>query len=558
MKRKILVVDDNEISRLTLRETLRDEYEVLEAENGKDALELMHRTHKLLSAVLIDIIMPEMDGYELLKNIRKNAMLRQVPTIVVTGDTAIGTEEKALSLGATDFVTKPYNIPIVKQRIKNIINLRETSSIINSLQRDRLTGVYDREAFLDKAGSMIAAQGPGYYVLSCLDVDKFKVINEKYGMAKGDEILKFLAETFNKGFSELGGICGRITADVFAVLYPRKFINSNEVENIRRVASTPKLLLRPIVISVGEYVITDIELPVSTMFDRAALAVKTIKGRFDTRTAIFDESMMEQELREQEVADEMGGALKTNQFEAWFQPQYDHSSGALIGAEVLTRWHHLKKGLLMPCDFIPIFERNGFIYEMDKFIWEQVCVTLRRWLDEGDEPLPLSVNISRYNIIQRDFYETLTRLVKKYNIPTKLLRLELTESAFNYPNDEIVSMAERLAKFGFTIAIDDFGSGYSLLNTLKNVPANILKLDMHFLEDDGTARGRDIVESVVLMTKSFGMPVIAERVETRQQADFLKSVGCHYVQGYLYARPMPIEEYEELAKSHSKEHKPTF
>ena len=558
MKRKILVVDDNEISRLTLRETLRDEYEVLEAENGKDALELMHRTHKLLSAVLIDIIMPEMDGYELLKNIRKNAMLRQVPTIVVTGDTAIGTEEKALSLGATDFVTKPYNIPIVKQRIKNIINLRETSSIINSLQRDRLTGVYDREAFLDKAGSMIAAQGPGYYVLSCLDVDKFKVINEKYGMAKGDEILKFLAETFNKGFSELGGICGRITADVFAVLYPRKFINSNEVENIRRVASTPKLLLRPIVISVGEYVITDIELPVSTMFDRAALAVKTIKGRFDTRTAIFDESMMEQELREQEVADEMGGALKTNQFEAWFQPQYDHSSGALIGAEVLTRWHHLKKGLLMPCDFIPIFERNGFLYEMDKFIWEQVCVTLRRWLDEGNEPLPLSVNVSRYDIIQRDFYETLTRLVKKYNIPTKLLRLELTESAFNYPNDEIVSMAERLAKFGFTIAIDDFGSGYSLLNTLKNVPANILKLDMHFLEDDGTARGRDIVESVVLMTKSFGMPVIAERVETRQQADFLKSVGCHYVQGYLYARPMPIEEYEELAKSHSKEHKPTF
>ena len=558
MKRKILVVDDNEISRLTLRETLRDEYEVLEAENGKDALELMHRTHKLLSAVLIDIIMPEMDGYELLKNIRKNAMLRQVPTIVVTGDTAIGTEEKALSLGATDFVTKPYNIPIVKQRIKNIINLRETSSIINSLQRDRLTGVYDREAFLDKAGSMIAAQGPGYYVLSCLDVDKFKVINEKYGMAKGDEILKFLAETFNKGFSELGGICGRITADVFAVLYPRKFINSNEVENIRRVASTPKLLLRPIVISVGEYVITDIELPVSTMFDRAALAVKTIKGRFDTRTAIFDESMMEQELREQEVADEMGGALKTNQFEAWFQPQYDHSSGALIGAEVLTRWHHLKKGLLMPCDFIPIFERNGFLYEMDKFIWEQVCVTLRRWLDEGDEPLPLSVNISRYDIIQRDFYETLTRLVKKYNIPTKLLRLELTESAFNYPNDEIVSMAERLAKFGFTIAIDDFGSGYSLLNTLKNVPANILKLDMHFLEDDGTARGRDIVESVVLMTKSFGMPVIAERVETRQQADFLKSVGCHYVQGYLYAKPMPVEEYEELAKNHSKEHELTF
>lgn len=440
---------------------------------------------------------------------------------------------------------------ITQQEIAND-ELRQRANI------DPLTGLYNREAFFEKAEEMIAGQPRARYVMAYFDIDGFKLINDQYGSKVGDMVLQHVAQVFYRDIHFAGGICCRVSADIFATLYPYSFIASKEMESIHQRACRTNCLDKPLSFSVGRYVVDDITLPVSAMYDRAAMAAATVKGRYDIHIAVYDESMREQVLREQELTSEMNGALESGQFEVWLQPQFNHSSGSLIGAEALVRWRHPQKGLIPPGVFIPVFERNGFVYEVDKYVWEQSCALLRKWLDEGRTPLPISVNISRYDIFRDDFYDKLTGLIKKYDISVKLLRLEITESAFAQASEQIIEMVERLKGFGFAIEIDDFGSGYSSLNTLKDVPADVLKLDMKFLEaGKNSGRGGNIIESVVRMAKWLGMPIIAEGVEDKQQADYLKSIGCNYVQGYLYAKPMPVAQYELFAGNSGKEQKIT-
>ncbi|MFA6948605.1 MAG: EAL domain-containing protein, partial [Eubacteriales bacterium] len=433
-------------------------------------------------------------------------------------------------------------------------------AIVNEKLRQRanhdpLTGLYNREAFFEKAEKMISSQPPAYYVMAYFDIDNFKVINDQYGNKTGDMVLQHISQVFRQTIYAAGGICCRVSGDIFAALYLHSFIDSETIDSIHRSACRTSCLDKPLSFSVGRYIVDDITLPVSAMYDRAALAAETVKGRYDVHIAVYNEAMREKVLQEQELTSEMNGALTSGQFETWLQPQFNHSSGALVGAEALVRWRHPQKGLIPPGVFIPVFERNGFVYEVDKYVWEQSCALLRKWLDENRSPLPISVNVSRYDIFREDFFDTLTGFIKKYALSVDLLRLEITESAFAQASEQIIDMVERLKAFGFTIEIDDFGSGYSSLNTLKDVPANIIKLDMKFLEAGrNSSRGGNIIESVVRMAKWLGMPIIAEGVEDKQQADYLKSIGCKYVQGYLYAKPMPVTEYEIFTENSSKEH----
>ena len=407
-------------------------------------------------------------------------------------------------------------------------------------ERDALTGLYNRETFFEKAAEMIAACKPEHFALSCVDIDNFKLINDMYGAETGDAVLKHIARTLEQGFSAVGGICCRVMADIFAVLYPRCFVNSELISGVVRSAADPGLSLQPVTLSVGRYVVSDRALAVSAMFDRARVAAASVKGRFDVHIAQYDEAMFEHILREQEIVREMDSALYAGQFEIWLQPQYNHSSGTLIGAEALVRWRHPTKGIISPAAFIPVFEQNGFIYEMDKYVWRLACSLLRRWLDAGVKAVPISVNISRYDIIRKSFLHDLTNLTEEFGIPTDLLRLEITETAFAKSAGHVVDMVRRLIDIGFTVEIDDFGSGYSSLNTLKDVPASVIKLDMDFLRSaENSTRGGNIIESVVRMAKWLGTAVIAEGVETKEQANYLHSMGCRYVQGYLYGRPMP-------------------
>ncbi len=500
--------------------------------------------------------MPVMDGFQALEQMKADEKLKHIPVVVATAKNEDASEVKAFMMGAGDYVSKPYKPLIIRQRVRNIINLHESAITVDELQIDVLTGLYNRYAFLQKAEKMIVEKEPGYYIMACLDINNFKMINDQYGTVKGDEVLRFVAGIAKPAFMQMEGISGRMMADNFSALYPAKYAQSEELRKCEESVAAFDGSIRPLSFSIGRYVVDDLSLSVSTMYDRAVTACSTVKGRFNTNVAYFNDSMKDAEMAEQQIVSEMGTALEEGQFEPWFQPQYNHNTGALIGAEALVRWRHPERGILSPGTFVHIFERNGFIYELDKYIWEQVCADMRRWMDQGGEVLPVSVNISRYDVYKEDLIPTISDLVSKYGISVDLLRLEITESAFAIDDKKIIDIVQELVDMGFTVEIDDFGSGYSSLNTLKDVPAQIIKLDMGFLDSEGdTSRGGDIIESMVRMSKWLDMTIIAEGVETVRQADFLKSIGCFYVQGYLYAKPMAKEDFEELLRDSSKQQK---
>ena len=414
---------------------------------------------------------------------------------------------------------------------------------------DELTHLYNRAGFYKKAEEMIEAHAPGHYILTCINIDSFKVINDQFGTDIGDEVLKHVAVSISECLEGEDAIVARISADDFAVLYTAAYSENakQHIEAAHSRACAPNCIRQRIHTRVGRYFVTDKSLDITNMFDRAKIAADSIRGHFTKKIEYYSEDMREKLIARQRILFSMAEALERGEFEVWLQPQYNHATGAAIGSEALARWKH-EGNYIPPSDFIPVFEETDFIYELDLYMWEQCCRLLRRHIDEGNSPLPISVNISRRDIIHDDFPATLVGIVQNYDIPINLFRLEITESAFSGDAKQTISKIRDLSDMGYIIEIDDFGSGYSTLNTLKDVPSSVLKLDMRFFENtENNKRAGTIIEAVVRMAKWLDMAVIAEGVETKHQADYLKSIGCYYIQGYYYARPMPVVEFEKLA-----------
>lgn len=414
-------------------------------------------------------------------------------------------------------------------------------------------GVFDKVTFCEKARQMIDSHDVGYYILSSPNIDNFKYINGQYGVEIGDQVLYHIAQTFRRRMDEVGGICGHIAADDFVLLYPLSVVNTGTSGKTYETAVTPPCISQRLHIRAGRYVVASPDMTIEEMYSYAKIAGDAIRGIYDKPFEYYDDTLSAKLVHRQHIEAEMEKALTLGQFEPWLQPQYNHATGAMIGAEVLVRWNQ-NGTYVPPAEFIPVFEENGFIYRMDYAIWEQTCALLRRWLDEGREPVSLSVNVSRKDILQERFVSDVIALTERYAVPANLLRFEITESAFaDFPETIIDKIAE-LNRRGFLFEIDDFGSGYSSLNILKDVPAAVLKLDMKFFENTkNQCRAGDIIESVVRMAKWLGMAVIAEGVEDKTQADYLKSIGCYYIQGYFYARPMSVSQFEQACFNCKKE-----
>lgn len=556
---KVLVIDSCAEDRQTLCGLLRKEYGVLEADRGDEALALLRCYFKSICAIVLDLELADASGFDVLTSIYDNALWRQLPVVVVSRRSDEDTQRRVYAQGVNWFVQKPYHAELFVSALRNNIGMREGLRGVSAAQRDKLTGLYTRDVFFALTERLVRRAEPGAYVLSCFDVDNFKVINDQYGVDMGDDVLCHVADTISRYAARIEGHCCRVSADVFGVLFPAKYVDSKLLLDAHRAAFAPRCINRTIRIRIGRYLITDLSLPASTMFDRAMLAQESIRGRCDLYIASYNDGMRKRLLREQMLVQEMNGALEREEFEVWLQPQFNHATGAMIGSEALVRWRLRGGELIPPGEFIPIFERNGFIYELDKYVWERVCRTLRRWILSGLPLLPISVNISRFDVFHEDFADVITGLVVKYDLPVELMHLEITESAFTENDEQVTKTVKALIRLGFTIEIDDFGSGFSSLNTLKDVPASVLKLDMRFLENrDDAQRGGSILESVVRMAKWLGMSVIAEGVETKPQADYLKSIGCHFLQGYFFAHPMPIPEYEKLSAAVRIEHKTAY
>ena len=304
----------------------------------------------------------------------------------------------------------------------------------------------------------------------------------------------------------------------------------------------------------GVYEIADATMAAATMYDRATTALSHTIGNHTKRIYVYDDSIVESMEEELNLLTEIQVGLEFDEFTFFVQPQCDISTGRIVGAEALVRWKHRIKGMIPPGIFIPVLEKNGFISDLDKLVWRKVCEWLRQWIDRGYQPVPISINVSRIDIFSLDVPDYLEELLETYQLKPSNLKVEITESAYAENNDKIVDTVKRLQDFGFLVMMDDFGSGYSSLNMLKSVSVDVIKIDMQFLDFDEQADGRaiSILETVVNMSRQMGLPIVVEGVETKMQEDFLRDMGCRYMQGYYYYKPLPIEEFENLLSDESR------
>ena len=565
----ILVVDDDEISLRILNKILGSaKYEIIEVKNGKLALEELQKNNNI-SMVLSDVMMPVMNGMELLQRMQADSSLAAVPVMMITADGNSEVETRALKLGAIDIIRKPFVSEILLSRVRNLLAIKESfrvseqnkvnqellkakEAIIRTVETDELTGVLTKQAFYIHVRDYLKNHPGSNYQIVRFDLDYFSLINDVLGVKTGDRILKDIGQQilhFQKTTNEVL-VSGHIEVDHFAILWVSGKVTIEELFSyidgwLKKNHKAYNLNCR-----IGIYNITDPSIDPALMCDRALQALRSTKGLFSQRIAYYDDSIRKIRMAETELTSEMEGALAQNQFEIYYQPQYNYETKEIVGAEALVRWNHPHKGLLTPNIFLPLFERNGLIVDLDNYVWDKVCQQLVLWRKKfPDWKIPISVNISRVDTYGEDLCTRLKKLVHKYHLPYKLLRLEITESAYVGDAKRLCKIVEQLTKIGFMVEMDDFGSAYSSLNMLKDIPVDILKLDMKFLSDtNNSVRSGNILSSVVRMARWLELPVIAEGVETKQQADYLCSIGCLYMQGYYFSKPIPVWEFEKIIK----------
>ena len=547
-KKHVLIVEDNELNRAILGEILSSDYQVLEAENGQEALEVLRHHKDSIALILLDVMMPVMDGYAFLDRIKADKELSLIPVIVMTQSDGEEDEVSALAHGATDFVPKPYRPQVILHRVASLIKLRETAAMVNQFQYDRLTGLYSKEFFYQKVREQLLENPEEDYCIVCSNIENFKLVNDIFGQEAGDRLLKEVAGIAQSVVGDTG-FCGHLGADRFLCLQKRE----QERQDRLNFGSFPEQevspLLKSVVMRWGIYEITDRSVPVEQMCDRALLAANSIKGQYNQFFAVYDESLRDKLLREQVITDAMEPALAEEQFVVYFQPKYSLNDDCMAGAEALVRWDHPEWGFMSPGVFIPLFEKNGFISRLDRHVWEKVCAQLRDWRERGHPLVPVSVNVSRADVYQGNLVDTFLELTQKYGVDPAYLHLEITESAYAENPGQIINTVEELRKQGFIIEMDDFGSGYSSLNMLSQMTLDILKLDMKFIQSElSKPVEQSILNDVITMAHRMYLSVVAEGVESREQVERLRVVGCDYVQGYYFAKPMPAEEFEKLLR----------
>lgn len=411
-----------------------------------------------------------------------------------------------------------------------------------------MTGLFYNRAFMKEVNDSMAKLKPGVYCMVAVDVEHFRLFNKIFGRAAGDEVIVYIAECIKKIEKTYEAIGGYMGGDNFAVFMPNraelvKSLWDDIVEGINKWSNAVGFL--PVF---GVYEIEDTEVAAEVMYDRATSALVQVVGKYTNRIGAYTPDMEEKMEEEILLLEEIQRGLNNDEFIFYAQPQCDITTGKIVGAETLVRWKHSTKGLIPPGVFIPVLEKSGFMGTLDQYVWKKVCEWLRSCIDRGFHPVPVSINVSRIDIFSIDVPAYLIDLVETYQLPEKLIKIEITESAYVEDNDKIQETVQKLREAGFLVMMDDFGSGYSSLNMLKNVAVDVLKLDMRFLDTGDTVdeKSINILESVVNMARMLGLPIIVEGVETQQQETFLLSLGCRYAQGYYYHRPLPVEQFEEI------------
>jgi len=545
-RRQVLVVEDQELNRDILGMILEDDYDVLYAENGAEALDMIRANLETLSIVLLDLMMPVMDGFEVLERVRADEQMRRIPIIVLTAEK--DAELRALQLGAADFITKPYDMhEVILARVGRIIELSEGRQLIRAAERDSLTGLYNWNFFFEYA-EQIRRYHPHWNMDAIvIDIERFHSVNDFNGREFGDRILCALSDAIREFLRGTEGIACRKDADRFDI-YCLHCEDYHAVlqffqQKINEASSRVSVRLRMGVCPAFDKV------SLVLLFDRAHTACSSVRGSYKTHLMIYNEDMYKRELYSQRLLNDLRQAVEERQFRVFYQPKYDIQCDPprLNSAEALVRWIHPELGFISPGDFIPLFERNGLIHVVDSCVWSEAAKQIARWREKFGMTVPLSVNVSRTEVFDPDLEKNLLRLVEDNGLSAKDIKLEVTESAYTDDANQLVAVIQQLRDRGFEIEMDDFGSGYSSLNTISTLPIDVLKMDMKFIQNiEENNRDFRLIELILDIAKYLNVPVVAEGVETEHQLRLLRDAGCDFVQGYYFSRPLPAADFENL------------
>ena len=542
--RSILVVEDNELNREMLCAMLEDRYHVFQAENGKEGLEVLQEHYRNISIIVLDVQMPVMNGYEFLKAVRDDDLLKEIPVIVATGSNDIEEEERCLELGASDFVIKPYKRNIVLKRISNIIRLKESASTLREVEYDDLTGIYTRQAFFHHAQEILHANPDVDFTLAISDIQDFSLVKERYGTKIANELLLQNVALLRKAQVE-NYIYGRYDDNQFVFLAP----TSERYKEVRKKNKGTLTLPLPeegvAVLKFGVKRNIRHDIPVREHCRHALMALDTVKHVYGVNYAWFDDNMQKYYNRRIAIERSMVNALKREEFQIYYQPKHDARTGRIVGAEALVRWTHPEFGFLSPAEFIPVFEQTGFISEVDFYAWKRTCLNQRKWQEKGLHIVPISVNCSRSELLQSDFLRKWFKPIKDNMITPQSMHLEVTESLFSEQLDRLAKVLRECQKRGVKIELDDFGTGYSSLSMFQLLPLDLVKFDMAFVRGLDNPRQAEVMAACVRLVHSLGMEVTAEGVETSEQLYKVRRMGIDTVQGYYYSHPLPKEEFEK-------------
>ncbi len=549
LKRHVLVVDDEMINREILTNILSSEYEVHAAENGQAALDILKAGDCSFSLILVDLLMPVMDGFELIQILKDDDSLRLIPIIVMTSEK--DAEVRSIKLGAADFITKPYDMPdVILARCERIIELQEDKNIIHDTERDTRTGLYSREYFIEYINQIEKYKANRKVDILNINIDHFHLINELYGRKEGDKTLVCIGQTLLDIFSDHSGICCRSEADNFIIYCSNETDNKGVLEKVAKELANASEA-NNIRLRMGVYSDVDKSLMVENWLDRAKTACDMIRGDYSKDIEYYSNDLYEQAKYQEKLINDIDDAISNKDLKVFFQPKYDITGEkpTLRSAEALIRWIHPELGMISPGDFIPLFESNGLIQRLDYYVWEEAAKQVGSWKKEYGVSVPVSVNVSRMDIYFPGLRDNFMRLLKENDLEPNELMLEITESAYSENAEELIKVVENLREYGFMIEMDDFGTGYSSLNMITSIPIDALKLDMKFVRNmEKDKKSMKLVELVLEIAEFLQVPVIAEGVETEKQLKLLKERNCDIIQGYYFSKPVPAEEFTKFFK----------
>ncbi len=543
----ILVVDDEAVNREMLGAILEADYKILYAADGSEALQMLETQGNFISLVLLDLLMPGLSGFDVLEKMKAKGLLSKIPVIVLTSEKSA--EVQSLKLGAADFLTKPYDSPeVILARVSHAIELFEDTRLINATGFDKLTSLYSPDFFTEYASQYDLRNPNALMDAVVINFTRFHLLNELKGRSFGDSVLISIAEGIRQILKDTDGLACRYDSDTFYIYLPHSENYEKFIEKINTKLSdllkSSELRLR-----VGIYSDENHSLSIIQRFDRALQACNLLRGKKGGDYIVYSDQMAEKEVFDAHLLEDFETAIQQKQFKVVYQPKFNITGDkpVLCSAEALVRWEHPKLGFVRPDLFIPLFEENGLVTILDQYVWEESAKQVRRWKDELGVTIPVSVNVSRVDINAPETPDFISRIIKENNLLPSEYHLEITESAYTDNHDKIIEIVNKMRQLGHKIEMDDFGSGYSSLNMLTDMPIDALKMDKAFIRNIQPGnKDMHLVELVLDIAKYLEVPVVAEGVETEEQYKMLKDAGCDIIQGYYFSKPIPPADFSRF------------